>query len=168
MDGSNHQAQNTHHPAPNHPSLVQLEAFQQQQQLQQQQQQQQQLQQHMALMQMYGCLPTMPGLIATAPVSTTLSETHLQHLMQGGVGGVAGGLAPTTTAAHATLLGVQLPAVYPPHAVPVAIAPLELNTAASAALMQTQNGSWATPVPVVGSCVVNPLQPGMLVTSWVK
>ena len=149
----------THHSAVTQLTLAQLDAVQQQQQ--------QQLQQ-MALLQMYGALPTLPNLMATGPVVTGLTDT--QHLMPGAVTtGVVGNLAPPTTSGHPThLIGVQIPAVYPHHGVPMAIAPVELNAASSAALIQAHNGSWAAPVPVIGSCVVNPIQPGMMVTSWVK
>ena len=125
----------------------------------------------MALLQMYGALPTLPNLVA--PVVTGLTDTHL---MQGAMATqLVGGLAPPTTNGHAghQLIGVQLPTVYPAHhsampAAAVAVAPLELNTAVGSLLQAGSGGSWAAPVPVIGPCVVNPIQPGMFVTSWVK
>lgn len=54
------------------------------------------------------------------------------------------------------------------HTVPlaaVAAAPSDLN---SAVFHSTASGQWMAPVPVVGSCIVNPLQPGIMTTPWVK
>ena len=133
-------------------------------------QQQQQLQQQMALLQMYGALPSMPNLVA--PVVTGLTDTHLMQNAAMATQ-LVGGLAPPTTNGHAghQLIGVP---VYQAHhgasTLPaVAVAPMELNTAGSLLATSNAGNSWAAaPVPVIGPCVINPIQPGMFVTSWVK
>ena len=54
------------------------------------------------------------------------------------------------------------------HTVPlaaVAAAPSDLN---NAVFHSAASGQWMAPVPVVGSCIVNPLQPGIMATPWVK
>ena len=48
----------------------------------------------------------------------------------------------------------------------VAAAPSDLN---NAVFHGTASGQWMAPtVPVVGSCIVNPLQPQIMATPWVK
>ena len=133
---------------------AQLEAIQQHIQCQQQ------IQQQMALLQLYGCIPTVHGVMAAAVAPDQLQvhsalpghSTHQPH-------------PPASQ-----LLGIHLPAVYPTQGVPMAaaLAHNDMSNAMATTLVQGQNGSWLTPVPVVGSCIVNPLQPGMLATSWVK
>lgn len=130
-----------------HTSVLNQEA------LQQQQQQQQQL----AMLQMYGCLPTMPGVIAAGPMAAGLTEAQMQQLVSGGV--------MTSTAPPHQMMGVQIPAMYPTQTMPLAVSHVD----SSVTLLPGQNVSWATPaLPVIGPCVVNPVQPGMLVNSWVK
>lgn len=54
------------------------------------------------------------------------------------------------------------------HTVPlaaVAATPSDLN---NAVFHSTTSGQWMAPVPVVGSCIVNPLQPGIMTAPWVK
>ena len=56
------------------------------------------------------------------------------------------------------------------HTVPLAAVaatgPSDLNNAA--VFHGAASGQWMAPVPVVGSCIVNPLQPGIMATPWVK
>ena len=124
---------------------------------------QQQIQQQMALMQLYGCVPTVHGVMAaTAAVGP---DQQLQvH------GALPGHPAHQPHPQTSQLLGIHLPAVYPTQGVPVAaLAHNDMSSAMTTTLVQGQNGSWLTPaVPIIGSCIVNPLQPGMLATSWVK
>ena len=47
----------------------------------------------------------------------------------------------------------------------VAAAPNDLN---NAVFHGAASGQWMAPVPVVGSCIVNPLQPGIMTAPWVK
>ena len=118
------------------------------QQLQHLHQLQQQYQQQLTMMQMYG-IPQQSGLV------------HAQPQLQ-----LQGGVPLLSHAPHSNQL-IGLP-VYAPqhHSIPIAtaIAPPEL-------LVQVQNGSWVAPAtapPMFGSCIVNPLQPGLLTTSLVK
>ena len=66
--------------------------------------------------------------------------------------------------------GLQLQAApYGSHSIPiaaVAAAPTDVN---NAVFHGAASGQWMAPVPVVGSCIVNPLQqPGIMATPWVK
>lgn len=147
---------------------------QQQQQLQHQQTQlqlrqlQQQQQQQYALLHVYGCLPNAhpPHAPGTASV-ISLADIHQQHPQQVCVSGL-----PLVQPASSQVLGL-LPQGVGLHAggIPLAVAqPADLQAYVAS---QGMGGSWVGPtVPIVGSCVVNPLQPaatGLLATtSWVK
>ena len=110
-------------------------------------QQLQQYQQQVTMMQMYGVPQS--GLVSGQP------QLQLQ-----------GGMPLLSHAPHSNQL-IGLPVYAPQHpSIPIAtaIAPPEL-------LVQVQNGSWVAPAtapPMFGSCIVNPLQPGLLTTSLVK
>ena len=121
---------------------------------------QQQIQQQMALLQLYGCVPTVHGVMAA--VAPDQLQVH---------GALPGHPTHQPHPQASQLLGIHLPAVYPTQGVPMAaLAHNDMSSAmTTTTLVQGQNGSWLTPaVPVIGSCIVNPLQPGMLATSWVK
>jgi len=56
------------------------------------------------------------------------------------------------------------------HSLPLAaVAPSDLNNAVLQGAPLPAAGSWVVPaVPVMGSCIINPFQPGIMATSWVK
>ena len=117
----------------------------------------QQQQQQMALLQLYGCYPNNATLV-------TLQETPHLQLHHGG------GAIPLIPHQQPQFVGIQVPGLYSGGALPIALAPADMG---NAAFLHSQGGgaSWVTPttVPVIGSCVINPLQPGFLATtSWVK
>lgn len=110
---------------------------------------------------MYGCLPTH----TVFPAISMPEAIHPQLQLQTTAVPL---MAPPH---HGQIMGIHMPALYPTHstAVPLALAPPEF-TATAGTLMQSHNGSWMAPtVPIVGPCIVNPLQPGLMAaTSWVK
>ena len=131
------------------------------------QQQQQQLQ----LLQMYGYVPQALGCMGMAvSYSGMPSATFLQPAPCAGPAGLSL-VKPLSTV---ELNPLQVAATHSAAGLPVSYVPLAAATihpaAAAAAmdvhssLVQTPNGSWLAPVPLVGSCVINPLQPGL----WVK
>lgn len=116
-----------------------------------------QQQQHLAMMQqLYGVTPSGIVSSANAPISDI-------RQLQGGMPIVGHASHPNQ------LISVPIQTVYAPpthhHSVPIAtFAPPEL-------LLQVQNGSWvsqSSAPPVFGSCIVNPIQPGLLTSSLVK
>eukprot|EP00731_Ephydatia_muelleri_P023183 Em0015g766a len=143
----------------------------QQQHLQHQQIQHLQHQhQQLLLLQMYGCLPrngVVPGGYVTLPY--TLQDLQLGYVPppQGmSLAPSAVSLvkpAPTTTCvAAAPELNVHLSGA-------LQLAPTVATLAPVPDLTNVFPGApWITPVPVFGSCVVNPFHPGVLTTSWVK
>ena len=74
-----------------------------------------------------------------------------------------------TTVQMVNGLHLQAAAPFGGHSIPlaaVAAAPSDVN---NAVFHGAASGQWMAPVPVVGSCIVNPLQqPGIMATPWVK
>ena len=69
---------------------------------------------------------------------------------------------PNLNAVH-MMSGIHLQQAPFAHVPMAALAPSDLSVHGS-----TAGGSWVTPVPVIGSCIINPFQPGIMPTSWVK
>ena len=67
---------------------------------------------------------------------------------------------PNLNAVH-MMNGVHLQAPFA-HVPVAALAPSDLN------MHSSTTGSWVAPVPVISSCIINPFQPGIMPTSWVK
>ena len=135
--------------------------------------------QQVALMQMYNLQPNaaLPGYMAM-PYSLQEVQMRMQSFMQPAA--TAGGpplvtntgislvkqmarapnqMAPDSNLNLQMVNGVQAPF---PHSVPIA------TLAPSDYVFHGAPESWMAPVPVFGSCIVNPFQPGIMATSWVK
>ncbi len=108
-------------------------------------------------MRMQSYAPTLPG----APGAALVANAGISLVKP------AAGM-PTVVDSNSMSLvnGLHLQAPFA-QSMPVAatLAPSDLNTAA---VMHGPQGSWVGPVPVFGSCIVNPFPPGMMATSWVK
>ena len=134
--------------------------------------------QHMALLQMYG-MPTnaLPGYMAVPGVPYSMPEMQLHNLSfvphtAQHTGQAAQfvdtasimSVKPMTTVADSNIgvqmmNGVQLL----PYGQSLPMAAILPNGVSN--LVQ---GSYIGPVPVIGNCVVNPCQPGVMVAPWVR
>ena len=134
--------------------------------------------QQMALLQMYGVPTTVPGYMAMpAGIPYSMPEVHLQNLS----------FAPPPAAAPsapfvdtARMLSVK-PVTGPSPQVPsnsnfnlqmvngVQLLPCTQSLPVAAILPNNLvQGSYVTPVPVIGNCVINPCQPGIMAAPWVR
>lgn len=130
--------------------------------LHQQQLLQQQQQQLAVMQQLYGVSPAAAaGIVhATNPPPADIRQ------LQGTTGIPIVGHPSQLISVPIQTVYAQPPSHHPAHSVPIAtFAPPEL-------LLQVQNGSWVSqssaPAPVYGSCIVNPIQHGLLASSLVK
>lgn len=132
-----------------------------------QQIQQLQYQQQMALLHMYGCVPSNglnPNAIISLPPHLQPELHHSQHLQH-----IPMMSHNSQTTPH-QIVGFHVPGGMYSGGVPIALAPADVH---AHTYLQSHNGggSWVAPVPaMIGSCVVNPISTGPLLatSSWVK
>ena len=107
-----------------------------------------------------------PGVSLVKPVGMDSMTSGAETLLSLNPA-AAGACGPATVQ---MVNGLHLQATpYGSHSIPiaaVAAAPSDMN---NAVFHGAASGQWMAPVPVVGSCIVNPLQqPGIMATPWVK
>ena len=96
-------------------------------------------------------------MVSTAGISLVKQAAGVPNQM------VAGGALDSDLNLH-MVNGIHLQAPF----THVPVATLAPNDLSNAVMHGSTTGSWIAPVPVIGSCIINPFQPGIMPTSWVK